>query len=63
MFNEGQSEWPPVPKPCAIDDLIAEKSIGRITADEYVLLVHQAQIALYEGKRELARLTRRRYVA
>lgn len=50
-------------KPSAIDDLMSDKQIGQMSADEYLALVRQAQIALYEGKRELARLTRRRYVA
>jgi len=51
------------PKPSTIDHLIKTKSIGKMTADEYLAAVRQAQLALHDGKRELERLTRRRYVA
>lgn len=59
MFNSDERQ----PKPSVIDDLMSDTQIGEMSADEYLALVRQAQIALSEGKRELARLTRRRYVA
>jgi hypothetical protein len=63
QLDDDQNKWPPIPKPSAIDGLIAKKPIGKMTADEYVAVVRQAHLALYEGKRELQRPTRRRDVA
>jgi hypothetical protein len=53
MFEsqEYQDDWPPVPKPSAIDDLITEKQIAQLTAEEYLVLTRRAQIALHEMKR------------
>jgi hypothetical protein len=55
MFDskEGRNDWPPIPKPSAIESLIATRRIGEMTADEYAALARRAQIALYanDGKR------------
>jgi len=52
MFDpEYSHQWPPVPKPSAIDDLMIRKQIGKMSADEYRALARQAQTALQEGNR------------
>ena len=37
-----------MPQRSAIDELIARKPIGEMTADEYKVLARQARIALYD---------------
>jgi hypothetical protein len=44
--NEDQHDGFPVPKPSAIDDLIAKRRIGEMTPDEYRVLTRQARIKL-----------------
>jgi hypothetical protein len=63
MFQPFRPEWPPVAKPSAIEHLIAKKPIGKMTADEYLVLARQAQIALHEANAKPTKLTRRRSVA
>ena len=48
MFeSEGdRSDWPPMPKPSAIEGLIAKRPIGEMSAGEYRTLARQARIAL-----------------
>ena len=43
--------WPPILKPSAIDELLARKTIGEMTADEYLILARQAQTALDDSDR------------
>jgi hypothetical protein len=58
-LDEYQHEWPPIPKPSAIDSLMTQKQIGKMSADEYLMMARQAQIALYEDSgKKLGRLTR-----
>lgn len=49
MFDsdEYQHGWPPIRKPNAIDNLMT-KQIEKMSADEYLVMARQAQIALYE---------------
>lgn len=65
MFHSDkyQQNWPATPKPSAIDGLIAQKPIGKMTADEYAVLVRRAQVALREASPKPSKPTRRRSVA
>jgi hypothetical protein len=63
MFQSYRHEWPPIAKPCAIEHLIAKKPIGKMTADEYLALARQAQVALHEANVKPTKFTRRRSVA
>lgn len=46
MFESQEREWPYIPKPSAIENLIAQRQIGEMTADEYRVLARQAQIMI-----------------
>ena len=63
MFEsqDGRNDWAPIPKPSAIESLIAEKRIGEMTADEYAALARRAQIALYTSGGKRIRLPPCRY--
>ena len=61
QLDDYQNEWRRIQKPSAIDDLLPDKPIGELTADEYLVLARKAQTALHE--RKLAKLTHRRFVA
>jgi hypothetical protein len=60
MLHTYRHQWPPVAKPCAIEQLIAKKPIGKMTADEYLVLARQAQMTLQEASAKLTKLTRGR---
>jgi hypothetical protein len=61
MFEseDNRFDWRPMPKPSAIEGLIANRQIGEMSAGDYRMLARQARIALAASGEKKIRLPRR----